>query len=144
MPGDSSPPVLPCQRPRAQLTFLVPGHGGQRLLLPSGWCSEHTHTHRLFACFTLNWWAASGGQIRVHFGSFVWTAANVHSSPQSFIPPPNRSLLPQWLMGGCVGGAVACNNVQARLDCNDWGHWLWWIWFIDQSPFSNVASEMRG
>lgn len=48
----------------------------------------------------------------------------------------SESLLPQWL-GGWGGGAS--NNVEARLDCSDWGHWLWYFDLLI-SPCS--ASQM--
>lgn len=50
MPGDGSPPVLPCQRPRAPLMFLEPGHGSQKLLPPDSVWAVHTHTHTHRGC----------------------------------------------------------------------------------------------
>lgn len=55
---------------------------------------------------------------------------------QTPVSAVSESLLPQWL-GGWGGGAS--NNVEARLDCSDWGHWLW---YFDLLISPRSASQM--
>lgn len=33
-----------------------------------------------------------------------------------------------------MAGGTASNNVEARLDCSDWGHWLWWFDLLISPP----------
>ena len=57
--------------------------------------------------------------------------------------PPTKQLHPAPVAEGRGGGSS--NNVEARLDCSDWGHWLWWFDLLISPPLlSNVASEMSG
>lgn len=43
-------------------------------------------------------------------------------------PPPLPPSLPS------MAGGTASNNVEARLDCSDWGHWLWWFDLLISPP----------